>query len=304
MRPLLLVCLLALGIAPGALALETRTLSHQGMEREYHVRAPAGPSSGPRPVMLVLHGGGRAGGREAAERMPLRSIVDQAGYITVFPEGVDSQWNDGRGVSFRRVDNTHVDDIGFLAAVMADVVRRDGGDPSRIFLVGASNGGMMTLRFACERAQQVAGIAVLIASLPRPLAQDCAPAAPVPTMVVNGTDDPIIPYDGGTLQLMGRRFGDVLSTDATVSLFRRINLCRGEPQQQTLDQPGDDTRVEKSSWTACQTGAPVVLYSVVGGGHTLPGMRTRAAALMGPVSQDINLADELVSFFAPLRRVP
>ncbi|MBT6204375.1 MAG: hypothetical protein HOI34_11835, partial [Rhodospirillaceae bacterium] len=37
-------------------------------------------------------------------------------------------------------------------------------DPDRVFVTGPSNGGMMTLRLACDRAGRIAGIAPLIAN--------------------------------------------------------------------------------------------------------------------------------------------
>ena len=47
----------AVSVASAAAAAGTvKKIVHQGIERRYEVRAPGGSSSGPRPLVIALHG--------------------------------------------------------------------------------------------------------------------------------------------------------------------------------------------------------------------------------------------------------
>ena len=66
--------------------------------------------------------------------------------------------------------------------------------------------------------------APIIANLPTDIAANCKPSRPVPVLVMNGTADPLVPYNGGGVGFAGRR-GNVMSTDETMTRLRRINGC-------------------------------------------------------------------------------
>ena len=67
----------------------------------------------------------------------------------------------------------------------------------RVYVAGASNGGMMALRLACERTGRLAAVAVVIANQPWPQVERCRPTVPLPLILINGTDDPLMPWGGG-----------------------------------------------------------------------------------------------------------
>jgi len=64
-------------------------------------------------------------------------------------------------------------------------------DPGQIYATGVSNGGKMSLRLACEASDLLTGVAAVIAALPAGL--ECRPAKPVSIMLMNGTEDPLVP---------------------------------------------------------------------------------------------------------------
>jgi polyhydroxybutyrate depolymerase len=119
-------------------------------------------------------------------------------------------------------------------------------------------------------------------------------------VVLNGTEDPIVPYEGGEIRLFGRNRGPVLSTDATIGLWRKRNRCRGEGQSVKLSDSSDDsTRVAKTEYSDCEGDASVLLYRIEGGGHTWPsGTQYLPRALVGSVSRDIDAASEIWAFFS------
>ena len=71
-------------------------------------------------------------------------------------------------------------------------------DTHRIYATGLGDGGFMALRVGCSMADRVAAIAAVSATLPKTMI--CLPSRPVPALFMDGTDDPIIPYNGGTFK--------------------------------------------------------------------------------------------------------
>jgi len=278
-----------------------RTIEHRGIERTYHVHYPKRQRpAAPRPVVLVLHGGGGAGARSLATRTGFSAIADREGFIVVYPAGVDGQWNDGRGKTFRRAkDNTSVDDVGFIAAIVDALIASGEGDGRRVYVSGVSNGGMMAQRVGIELGSKVAAVSAVIANLPANLAGR-EPVRPLPVLVMNGTADPIVPWHGGPVRVLGREYGHVLSTEETVGYWVRAAGLPAAPDTRVLDDrdPGDRCRVEVRTYRAASGPVEVVLYSLQGAGHNLPGGRTPdVPRLVGPQCRDINGSEVIWDFF-------
>lgn len=251
---------------------------------------PAG--AGPRPTVIVLHGGLGSGAHTAATS-GFAEAAAAAGFTAVFPDGIDRRWNDGR-VGWR--DGDGPDDVAYLSA-LADALVADGiAQADRIYLAGISNGGMMTFTMACLAAGRFAGIATMIANMPAGIGP-CA-LAPMPVVMVNGTDDPLVPYGGGGVGTFGRR-GEVLGVEQTAGLFTQAFGCGAPVAAALADRdPGDGTTVTRFDWQGCVPGASVTLYRVEGGGHTVPGWTVRARRLLGASNRDFSAAQAILAIFA------
>ncbi|UCE26200.1 MAG: phospholipase, partial [Candidatus Coatesbacteria bacterium] len=89
--------LVVLSVSAGC-ADEKKTITVDGVEREYYVHVPEG-YDGPEPVPLVLalHGGG--GKAEKMDKLTgFNDVADREGFIVVYPQGEDKHWNDGREI--------------------------------------------------------------------------------------------------------------------------------------------------------------------------------------------------------------
>lgn len=266
-----------------------------GLDRGYREHLPAGSPSAS-PLVLVLHGGdGDAAGIEAHSTFDAES--DANGFIAVYPDGLDRSWADGRGAD--PSDRNGVDDVAFLAAVVGDVEQRDAADPSRVFVTGISNGGFMAERFACDRADLVAAIAPVAASMGQSTADGCNPSRPVSVMDVHGTADPLVPYDGGSMRGRGGS-STIISAVDVFARWSAWNGCTDQPGQRMLPSRVDDgTSVQITSASACPAGVAVELWTVVGGGHTWPGgEQYLPVRLIGPVSHQFDAPDAIWKFFA------
>lgn len=299
-----LVLAAAATAAPAAPAAGSRigTLVVGGYERTYRVHTP--PVAGrPLPVVLVLHGGGGTGaGMERLTRGEFNRLADRWGFVVLYPDGLDRHWNDGRGVATYRAHRENVDDVAFLMALVDDVGRHVPIDRTRVYATGISNGGLMSFRLAIAAADRVAAIAPVAISMSEPLARTGGPPRPTSMLLVSGTEDPLVPWEGGEIGLPGRRgVGRVVSVAETMRLWAARSGCPAAPvvTYEPDRDPADGTRVRRERYAPCRDGTEVVLYAVEGGGHTWPGGRPYLPErLVGRTSRDLDASALIWSFFS------
>ena len=285
------------------------TISHGGFERRYELHVPpalngASPQATGVPLVVVLHGGGGQDDPVSMIRDVTRfnAKADAEQFVVLYPKAIDGYWNDGRGVTRYRSHARNVDDVGFISKLIERVGEWIAIDRSRVYVTGASNGAMMAYRLACERPDRFATIAVVAGNLPERL--DCRPAQPVSVLIVNGTEDPLMPWNGGEIRFGPQRLGQVLSTARTVDKWTTFNNCDRMPAVESLPNraPLDGTRVTRISYSRCSGGADVQLYRIEGGGHTWPGgPQQTAPRVVGRVSRDVDATDVIWIFFASKR---
>ena len=170
-------------------------LEHQGVQRRYMLHLPPGaPDVGPRPLVLALHGLDRGGDSAAAVHWlrawwTMDAVADRESLTVVYPEAVAGRWNYGDGHPTLLPGGTDpADDIGFSALLDRLVADRI-ADPVRVYVTGASRGGLMTWTLACRLSQRFAGAAPLITPITGAQFADCHPAALMPLLALAGTAD-------------------------------------------------------------------------------------------------------------------
>jgi polyhydroxybutyrate depolymerase len=283
---------------------ETLTIDVGGLSRTAILQEPK-RAGGRVPVVIALHGGTR----EASDifaRTSWPQIARREGVLLVAPQGENNQWNDGRGSTISGKEST-ADDVAFLSALIDVLVRAHNADPRAIFFTGVSNGGLMTMRFACERASSVGAAAPVIATLPQALVASCRGASPVPALFMAGTADPLMTYDGKPSAILTKR-GDtapMLSIPATLDLWRKRNRCEDKGTARDLPDlnKNDQSTVTRIDYRPCASGAPVIHYRINGGGHQQPSLQpqqvsSRFSQFLGPQNNDIDGPEEIWRFFA------
>jgi polyhydroxybutyrate depolymerase len=291
MRLLAIVLMLLPALA--AAAAEERTLSHDGRDRRYIVEFPDAP--GPRPAVFVFHG---AGGTAERVRGYTDLSLSEQGWVEVYPDAIGRLWSDGRaslaGGALRRGN-----DLGFVRALVAELVAEGRVDPDRIFFAGPSNGGAMTMLVLCQAPELAAGAVVAI--MTQPVGLDCPPGRPVPLMIVLGTHDPLVPFGGGVIRIRGRDRGGVRSADETLAFYAERNRCGGAADRILADRdPDDETRVRLVEYRSCA--AQLFAFIIEGGGHSWPGADVPPLVdrFLGRTSRDISATEETEGF---LRRL-
>lgn len=256
------------------------SLANGGRERRYHLHVPPGAEGSPGlPLLLVLHGGGGSGEQaQAATGLAERGV--RAGFVVAFADGTGPlrsrllTWNSG-GIPTYAADHD-VDDVAFLRAVVADVQQRVAIDPRRVYAAGHSNGGMMCHRLAREAADVFAGIAVVAGAMNFTAADA---AAPIAVLLVHGTGDEHVRYEGGAPgEAIGRAGNRAdASVQQAIDYYVARNDLRGYPTSR------QDGKVRIDDYANARAGGesptPVRVVTLDGGGHAWPGTDVRPRAL-------------------------
>jgi polyhydroxybutyrate depolymerase len=287
----LVLCVVACAHVGVAVDPELRdgAITVDGRERRF-LFWDAGPGA---PLVLSLHG--RAGTTRGQEKLAsLLPIARREKFTLVLPEGLHESWHDGR--DYGPSADEGVDDVKFLSAVIDEFVGAHHADPRRVYVMGMSNGGFMTLTLVCRLADKLAGAASITGQLAKNHEHDCPMTRPVPVALFLGTDDPLVPFAGGQVAKVR---GETLSAKDTFVLLAKKNGCEGEPTVTPLPDldPADGTRVTLTR-AGGKCSAPVQLFTIEGGGHTWPGgWQYALERLIGRTSRDVNASEAAWAFF-------
>lgn len=295
---MIVACFFAVSLTASATERD-RSLLAGGFTRTYTLIAPDKITT-LLPLLIVYHGGGQTAKRARRyTRFDERAIGEN--FVVVYPQGLDNNWNDGRvSTDLRQRASAEADDVEFTVQIIAALEVEGIIDPARVFLTGASNGGMMALRAACELGDRIAGIAPVVANLPIDL--QCR-AKRMPALFIHGTEDEYMPFAGGQVAATKtkRDLGTVLSVDDTIATFKRINACTAVKETKTVNTVARDQTKAVITDYACSN-APLKHIVIEGGGHTWPGARESIIGelLLGKTSQDIDATAEIWTFFKSL----
>jgi polyhydroxybutyrate depolymerase len=198
-------------------------------------------------------------------------LSDREEFIVVFPNGVGDSWNDGRQNLASEAYLLDVDDVGFVDAMIETISLEYPVDRNKVYATGISNGAIFSHFLAAKRASTFAAIAPVVGGLAIPFNEQFNPDDTVSVLVIQGADDPLVPYDGG--QIAGGNRGAIISTDDTVELWVQNDGCNNTPLIAEL--PNNDLHdgclVTQYTWSNGHTDSAVVLLRIEGGGHTWPG---------------------------------
>lgn len=242
-------------------------------QRPYDVTIPPQYDGGTAlPLVVLLHGYSA----DAASQdlyFGLSALARQRGFFVALPDGTRNAtlvrfWNAtdaccGFGET--------VDDVAYLTAVLDDVQRRFRVDGKRVYFAGHSNGGFMSHRMACERADRIAAIVSLAGATWKDEAK-CTPAQPVSVLQAHGSLDAVVLYGGGFN--VGTAYPGAVETVAT---WAQKNGCAATTTTLTpdldlvVDVLGDET--ERVAHDGCPAGGAAELWRIGGGSH-LPTFRS------------------------------
>jgi polyhydroxybutyrate depolymerase len=218
------------------------------------------------PFFILLHGY-TASGLEQDLYFHMTDLAQAKGFLLATPDGLldtlgNRFWNATDACC--GTTNMKPDDVGYLTAIMDQVRLKYRVDPQRVYFVGHSNGGFMSHRMACERADRIAGI-VSLAGAQWEDVSNCRPDDKVSVLQVHGTLDAVIPYDGGTA------YAPFPGAWTTVGDWATLNGCgtttsSGGPNLD-LDTVLIGAETDRTKYDGCPPGGAVELWTIEGGTH-------------------------------------
>ncbi len=240
---------------------------HQLLGRPYELQSPRGTDAQtPLPLLIMAHGYGVNGlGQDLV--FPFSKQVDAKRFRYALPHGTQ----DSNGKRFWNAtdaccnfDHLPVDDVGFFRALIGEIQAQVA--VTRVFVLGHSNGGFMALRLACEAPDVLDGVVAVSASTWDDFSR-CPDGRAIPTLLVHGTVDTTVPYEG--------RPGSYPGAPETGTRFARRAGCPGGWEElERADFVGAAAEAETKRERISGCAPPIELWSIEGAGH-LPSFDAR-----------------------------
>ena len=227
------------------------------------------------PVIFELHGWASSS-FEMRNYTSITSLAEEVGAIVVHPEGLaipnsgafgenQESWN--AGVCCGDAKAQEINDVGFLIKLIENVTSRLPIDEGRVYFTGWSNGCQMSQRMALEASHLIAAVACTSGYLGF---TDDSLYSPIPVMEMHGFLDEIAQYtNSGRLTLFEEdaRTIEAVQNGAIENLYDWANYNNCEGFMPDSIQPGAVFSIQ--SFTSCDNGTEVALFTSHGGGHNL-----------------------------------
>lgn len=287
-----LICLAVLFVLLlfGYLAVMNRTngsLISSGVERKYllHVPETYDPSV-PSPLVVSIHGFA-SWPQNQMQTSRWNDLADREGFIVVYPSGTGfpKRWRipvNAMGISGSE------EDVIFLTGLIDSLEKQYNIDPRRIYINGLSNGAGMSVVMGCRLSERVAAVGGVAGAYLFPL-ESCCQSRPVPMIAFHGTEDPIVPYTGGPSRHFDAPFPNVADW-----MRERADLNGCDDAPVTLLESDSVTGVE---YPNCSFNAPVIFYTIHGGGYTWPGGNPLPEWIAGYTDHSISATEIMWKFF-------
>ncbi len=287
----------------GAITLPSNWMMYGGYNRTYGYYIPSSYNGSESvPLVFSFHGLGSSGqGQEYLSSFA--ELAEAEGFIAVFPDstnipgyhpilinlpGATIQWNLGGPGSMQY--NYDVDDLGFISTLVDTFKNTYNIDASRVYATGMSDGALFSHYVAMMLPGIFAGIAPVCGQMTLnvyPYDFDLDVGCPVTVVMIHGTADPVVPYDGIA--------GATASVNQTIAYWRDADNTTTGPVETVFDgYPDDPTVITRYVYGGGTNGTEVVLYKVDGGGHTWPGSYQYAPeSYIGKTSYEVNATQEI-----------
>ncbi|MBU0496963.1 MAG: prolyl oligopeptidase family serine peptidase [Candidatus Thermoplasmatota archaeon] len=281
----------------------SRSIIHDNLTRTFLLHIPLTiPTNSSLPLVFVLHGGGGTGdGMERSLTLGgFNTLADQNQFLVVYPDGIDKNWNDGRTNISSTAHQNNIDDIGFFKAMIENLSTEFSIDQKRIYVTGMSNGAMMSFRLAVELPDLFAAAAPVGGAFPTDLPSLHNTTSTISLCMISGTNDPLVPWDGGTVGTKRNPRGTVFSVQESIEYWVTHNNCNSTPKRSKLPNKDllDFTRVYQDIYQNGSNQTEVILYTIQGGGHTWPGgYQYFPKILIGRTCRDIDANTVIWEFF-------
>ena len=248
-----------------------------GIKREFRYYVPKDFDKNRKsPLILVLHGYNQPIDTIISGYSSMHLKADKHGTVIIYPvstgsmEENDLAWNTKYG---SLGNSTQVDDIAYLSFLIDMFVEKMNCDPDRVYITGTSMGGAMTYALSCYIPEKITAIAPVIIQMGTALIEKFKNAKSMPVMIINGSQDPLVPEWG----MRGDRFGVVPMVD-NIHYWKNRNGISGTAEVSDLPDICEEitgkiptpSKIRKYVWKGPDNN-DMIWLNVINGGHWLPG---------------------------------
>lgn len=283
-------------IEPVGETIEGSMVTPDGRTRTWHLYVPTTLAADrPVPLLVGLHGG-TGWGRQFQRSSGFDAIAEANGFLVVFPDGVGvgepeslRTWNGGEccGPAARLA----VDDVGFISALIDELRATYAVDPARIYAAGHSNGAVMSIRLACEAADQIVAVGFQAGTMS---IESCDPAEPVSMLHLHGEADENVPPQGGR----GTKGISGVDWNPVIDGLRALARAEGCPDPEPVTGPDrPDLKIQR--WSPCDGGTELEYVLVPGADHAWMGAKLlREPDPTGPSFAGFESSEAIWAFLA------
>ncbi|MEO5890837.1 MAG: poly(3-hydroxybutyrate) depolymerase [Ferruginibacter sp.] len=242
-----------------------------GHYRKFHFNKPL-PASKDAALVFILHGSGGTGKQMMKEAIRLENLSASENILLVYPDGYKNFWNECRKAASSAANIENIDENKFFNLMIGYFKNNYHINSGHVFAAGLSGGGHMAYKLGLTMPGQFKAITAIVANLPDSSNMDCtASNRPISVMIINGTNDPVNPYQGGEVRITSAYLGTVRSTDQTFKYWASLAGFNGEPEIENLPDtdPSDGKTIVQFSYKK-KRGPEIVLLEVIGGKHDYP----------------------------------
>jgi polyhydroxybutyrate depolymerase len=259
-----------------------------GDAREYRLHVPKG-YDGSRPLPLVFAFHGSSASAAVIEReTSFNELGDSLGFFAVYPEGFHRGWNVGNCCNYSYMK--HKDEAAFVMRILDVLSHGLRVDTTAIYATGYSDGGTLSMLLACELSATITAAASVSGTLLDPLPA-CNLSRPVSMMVIHGTGDHNIPYEGragGPGNIRGPHHEH--SAPDVAQFWIQHDSCDTRPEL------AQHLAVIKATYICAGGRAEVVFFSIHNGQHGWPG-GGRGWIFSPRPPTDMAASDTIAAFF-------
>ncbi len=279
---------------------KTIFLSHNGIERRTIMNIHEASNEDELPLVLVFHG--FLGNSEyTLKTYGFTEFSNEEHFIIAYPEGTGElnnlllSWNAGFCCGYAQ--ENEIDDVGYIVKLLTVIKEKYAIDEKRIYLVGFSNGGMITYKLISEHPELFMGAAI-ISSTPsggkneESLVHIKPPEIAVPLLIFHGELDTIIPYYGGYSGEENETGIYFPSIPESVEYWAN-SMGADSVKEISLE---DGSVIFRKYFDIA--GRPIIeFYTLTNDGHTIPGRVKGVQSILNKDESTINAKEIIWDFF-------
>ncbi|HLY68917.1 MAG TPA: alpha/beta hydrolase-fold protein [Puia sp.] len=283
-----------------------KTILVDGRERQYLIHLPPAFSrAGKLPLIFALHGGGGTY-KNTIKFYNLTALADKNNYIIVYPNALNKAWTMPGITSRRKVAEEHVDDVKFISVLLDSLLSAYKVDSNHVFCTGISRGGMFSFYLAYKLSNRITAIAPVCGGISQTVADQFSFRHPTPVLMINGTDDPLVRYNGGAGKFNKRNAenedADMMPSEELLAKIVKLNNCDAKRIVTSIpdSDPGDGCHAIDYVFPC--SNAEVEFIKIVNGGHTWPGgPQYLPKFIIGKVCRDFSASEKIFDFFKQVK---